>query len=214
MTQNKLFVLGLTGGAGTGKSTVMGYLKDRYHALILECDAIAASLQQPGGSCYQGMIDLFGEETVLPDGRLDRPAIAAKLFADPDLIEKVNALIHPAVRDLIVQRLAKEGLPEELSGDGPVKTAVIKSAILYKSELNTLCDEVWYIRADESVRRRRLKKSRGYDDGRIDRMMAAQKDEAFYRALADRVIDNTSEDLSLTFEQIDKGMKSIWNSVQ
>ena len=207
MTQNKPFVLGLTGPAGTGKSVVLTYLKERWKALVLECDAIARSMQMPGGECYKGMIDLLGPQIVLPDKTLDRSLMARILFEDRELMEKVNQLVHPAVKryvDDAISRAAAEG----------VSLAAVESAILVQSGFSGICDEVWYIHADRDVRRRRLKAGRGYDDDRIDAMMAAQEDETYYIRHAARIIDNNSDDTAVTFEQIDRGLENKWNFAQ
>ena len=210
MMQNKTIVIGLTGAAGTGKSTVLGYMEGFYGASVLECDAIGASLQKPGGTCYDGMKALFGEEDLLPSGEFDRSKIADKVFADPDLLKKLNELIHPAVKRELEKQIRKE---REEAGDQR-KIIVIESAILVEAGLKELCDRIWVVRADEKVRRERLKRDRGYSEKRIDDMMARQQDEAFFLINADLVIDNSSDDLFKTFGQVDRGIEDIWNSVR
>ena len=210
MTQNNTIVIGLTGSAGTGKSTVLGYMEGFYGAVVLECDAIGASLQKPGGMCYDDMKALFGEEDLLPSGEFDRAKIADKVFADPELLKKLNALVHPAVKKELEKQIKKE---REEAGDQR-KIIVIESAILVESGLKELCDRIWVVRADEKVRRERLKRDRGYSDKRIDDMMARQQDEAFFLINADLVIDNSSDDLFKTFGQVDRGIEDIWNSVR
>lgn len=206
MTQNKPFVLGLTGPAGTGKSVVLAYLEERWKALVLECDAIARRMQMPGGECYDGMIRLLGREVVLPDGTLDRGRMAKILFRDRDLMEQVNSLVHPAVKRYVEEEISR------CAGEG-TSLAAVESAILIQSGFSGICDEIWYIHADRDVRRRRLREGRGYDDARIDAMMAAQDDEEYYRSRCSLTIDNSSE-ADVTFEQIDRGLGNIWNFVR
>ena len=210
MTQNNTIVIGLTGQAGSGKSTVMGYMEGFYGALVLECDRIGAELQRPGGACFEGMKELFGQEALLPSGELDRAGIAARVFADPELLSQVNALVHPAVRAEVEKQIEKA----RKEAEGARKLIVIESAILVEAGMRDLCDRLWVVRADEKVRRERLKRDRGYSDERIDDLLRRQQDDAFFLIQADVVIDNSSDDLFHTFGQVDRGIEDLWNSVQ
>ena len=87
---------GLTGGIGSGKSTVADGLVGRGAALV-DADEIVRDLQKPGGAVFQAMVEHFGDRIVGADGELDRQAVADIVFADPDELEKLNELVHPAV---------------------------------------------------------------------------------------------------------------------
>ena len=192
-------ILGITGGVGAGKSTVLSYLRDRYGALVLECDRIARELQQPGTDCYRKMADMFGPSCVTQSGELDRPAIAARVFADPKLLEELNAVVHPAVKaqvTAILKRAAEQG----------TSLAVIEAAVFFEDHYEQFCDKVWYVYADRKIRCERLERDRHYSPSRIADMMAAQKDDEWFRLHTDRVIDNSSDDLSVTYAQIRKGL--------
>ena len=78
----RMKVLGITGGVGAGKSTVLAYMKEKYGAYLLECDTIGRCLQQKGEACFKPIVDLFGEECLGEDGELDRGKIAAIVFSD------------------------------------------------------------------------------------------------------------------------------------
>ena len=95
--------IGLTGGIGSGKSTVAGLLADR-GATLLDADAIVRELQQPGTPVFAAMVARWGDEVVAEDGTLDRGAVAARVFTDPDELAALNAIVHPAVGDEMTRR--------------------------------------------------------------------------------------------------------------
>ena len=107
-----MLLIGLTGGIGSGKSTVSARLAER-GATVVDADAIVHELQQPGTEVFAAIVDRFGEEIVGPDGRLDRPALAARVFADPEELTALNAIVHPAVGAEIEARLAGAGADAE-----------------------------------------------------------------------------------------------------
>src|SRR3954447_13308821 len=91
-----VLVVGLTGGIGSGKSTVSALLAER-GAGIIDADLIAREVVEPGGLAYAGVVERFGPGVVAADGSLDRPKLAELVFADPDARRDLNALTHPAV---------------------------------------------------------------------------------------------------------------------
>ena len=99
-----MIVIGLTGGIGSGKSTVSKMLAEM-GAVIIDADAIVHEVQAPGGAAYQPMVDHFGPAIVEPDGVLDRQAIAAVVFNDPEQLAALNAIVHPLVGQAIMERL-------------------------------------------------------------------------------------------------------------
>ena len=95
-----MLLVGLTGGIGSGKSTVAIMLAER-GAVVVDADQIAREVVEPGGPAYQPMIDRFGAEIVRPDKTLDRAAIAAQAFAGADALADLNAITHPAIRTVM-----------------------------------------------------------------------------------------------------------------
>ena len=87
----------MTGGVGCGKSEVLAYLENAYGAVILRTDDLAKELMMPGEACYQDVLALFGPDVLQEDGMLDRVKMAEKVFADEKLLQKLNAVTHPAV---------------------------------------------------------------------------------------------------------------------
>jgi dephospho-CoA kinase len=95
--------IGLTGGIGSGKSTVAELLVAR-GAVLVDADAIVREVQQPGTPVFLAMVERFGPGIVAADGTLDRPAVAAIVFADPDQLAALNGIVHPAVTDEMTAR--------------------------------------------------------------------------------------------------------------
>lgn len=102
-----MLVFGLTGGIGSGKSTVSALLAEK-GAVVIDADAIVHEVQAAGGSAFQPIVDHFGAGIVGPDGELDRPAIAAIVFNDPEQLAALNAIVHPIVGASIAERMAAE----------------------------------------------------------------------------------------------------------
>ncbi len=191
-------ILGITGGVGCGKSTVLDYLASEYGAFLIECDDVARDLQQPGGVCYQPMIDLFGSSVVSPeDGSLDRQEIARRIFKAPALRQELNGIVHPAV---------KRRVKELIRSHSGYSLIVIEAALLLDDNYGEICDEIWYIHTDDKVRRERLKISRGYSDQKIDEMFASQRSEESFRSGCALSIDNSSENIQNTFRQLDEAL--------
>ena len=193
-------IIGITGGVGAGKSTVLGFLQNEYDAELIILDDISRNMSEPGGGCFEAVGKLFGKDIVLPDGSYDRKKIADIVFNDKKLLSELNSVIHPAVRQEVLKRIASS----------ENRIIVIESAILFETGYDELCDEVWYIFCDENERIRRLAESRNYSEEKSRAIIKSQKDDGFFRAAADYVIDN-SKDTDKTKEQIRKRMiNEVW----
>ena len=193
-------IIGVTGGVGSGKSCVLDYLEEHYGAYILKADELAGELREPGGSCYEPLIRLLGEEIQDPDtGRIHKGRMAQKIFADPALLTQVNELMHPKVREEILR------LIEEKKQDEACRLFVLEAALLLEEGYDSITDEMWYIHADEAVRRQRLKDGRGYSDEKITSIIQKQLTEPEFRRRCDVVIDN-SDEIAETYRQIDAAL--------
>ena len=197
LREMKMKVLGITGGVGSGKSTVLEYLRESYGAYLIECDEVGRKLQEPGETCYRPMIELFGRQVVKEDNSIDRRAVAQMVFRDSRLREELNAIVHPAVKERVNQLITEHQ-------DSPL--IVVEAALLLDDHYDEICDEIWYIYADEDTRRRRLKDSRGYTDERITQMFRSQRADESFRALCALTIDNSSENVQNTFWQLDNAL--------
>lgn len=189
-------LIGITGGVGAGKSELLNYIKQHYNCRILKADEAAHMVKQPGTECYDRLISLLGIEIAGPDGRIDRIRMAEKIFADNNLLQEVNELIHPAVKDYILKQV------QACRKEGKYDYFFVEAALLIEDGYGGIVDEMWYICANESVRRNRLKASRYYDDEKIDRIMANQLKEEEFRKHVQVIIDNSGT-LEESYRQID-----------
>ena len=142
------------------------------------------------------MLALLGRDIAGADGQIDKGVMADRIFADPDLLEQVNGIIHPAVKEFLLEKL------DAARKAGQTEFFFVEAALLIEGGYLALVDEMWYIYADEQVRRERLRASRGYSQEKIARIMASQLTEAQFRESCDFVIDN-SGDFAGTCRQID-----------
>ncbi len=193
-------IIGITGGIGAGKSAVLDYLKERYGAYIIQADQVGHALMEPKGSCFLPVVKLLGKETLDTQGKIDRGKIAALVFPNPQLLAQLNEIIHPAVKQKIREHIAVQ----EQEGRS---VFVIEAALLIEDHYEEICQEFWYIYAEEAVRRRRLKEQRGYSEEKITDIFQSQQTEDIFRRECSYVVENNG-DLQMTYLQIDKRMKS------
>ena len=192
--------IGITGGVGAGKSEILRYINKHYKCEIYLADEVAHLVKQPGTKAYEALLELLGRDVAGSGGHIDKALMADWIFADPSLLEQVNGIIHPAVKDFLLERLeaAREAAETELF--------FVEAALLIEGGYLALVDEMWYIYADEAVRRERLGRTRGYSQEKISRIMSSQLPEERFRESCDFVIDN-SGDLSGSCRQIDMRLK-------
>ena len=188
--------IGITGGVGSGKSEILGYIGKNYKCEIYLADEAAHLVKQPGTKAYETLLALLGRDIAGADGQIDKGVMADRIFADPDLLEQVNGIIHPAVKEFLLEKL------DAARKAGQTEFFFVEAALLIEGGYLALVDEMWYIYADEQVRRERLRASRGYSQEKIARIMASQLTEAQFRESCDFVIDN-SGDFAGTCRQID-----------
>ncbi len=190
-------IIGITGGVGAGKSAVLSYIREHYNCRVVLADEVAHKVKEPGERCYDRLVALLSEDVLLADGFIDKKKMADKIFADEQLLDEVNSIIHPAVMDYIVEAVAAEKEKDKLD------YFFVEAALLIEAGYLEIVDEMWYIYAREEVRRKRLKETRGYTDEKIDAIMEEQLSEEEFRRHCNVVIDN-SDSLTWAYEQIDR----------
>lgn len=194
-------ILGITGGVGAGKSTVLGYLEERYRAAVLQLDRAAHFLMEPGRPCYGAVIKQFGRDILNGDGTICRSRLYQKTFGEKERLRELNAIVHPQVK-----RYAQDWISEQKKkGEAPF--LALEAALLLEDGYDRICDEIWLLSISEEKRRERLISSRGYSDEKIAEILRSQKKEAEFREKCQFVIDNSSDTLEDTYEQIDRGLK-------
>ena len=194
-------VLGITGGVGAGKSTVLMYLKEHYGARVIQADQVGHLLQRPHESCYRRIVELFGSTVLNADGTINRSKLGAIVYADPQKMARLNAIMHPSIRRWIKSEVEAE------QKRGCVPFVTVEAALLLEDHYDEICDEIWYVHTDDAVRIKRLQESRGYSEEKCRRIMENQKKECDFRAACQLVIDNSSDIVQNTYEQMDKGLR-------
>ncbi len=192
--------IGITGGVGAGKSELLAYIEKNYNSRILLADTVGHLVKEPGQPCYEKLVALLGKEILSLDGQIDRKAMAERIFADPELLEQVNGMIHPAVETYILEQIHLEQMR------GTLDFFFVEAALLIECGYEDKVDELWYIYADREVRARRLKAARGYSDEKIQEIMDSQLSEEEFRRHCQVVIDNSGS-LQDAYRQIDEILK-------
>lgn len=184
-----MFVVGLTGGIGSGKSSVSALLAER-GAVVVDADAVTREVQQPGTEVFAAMVERFGPGIVAADGSLDREAVADIVFTDAQALADLSAIVHPAVGKAILERMqALDGTDELVVLDVPL---LVESKNAYPVGVLLVVD------VDPEVAVRRLVEHRGMREPDVRARMARQATRDERLARADRVIDNsgTPDDLA------------------
>ena len=189
------FVVGLTGGIGSGKSTVLAMLAAR-GAIVIDADAIVHELQRAGEPVFNEMVEAFGPEIVGPDGELDRPQVASIAFADEDKRKQLNGIVHPAVGKVVLEKLGSAGEDDIVVIDIPLMTETSRAE-------RGLRDIIVVDVGPETQVARAT--ARGGDAEDIRKRMAAQATREDRLKLADHVLDNEG-----SVEDLERQVDELW----
>ncbi len=193
---------GLTGGIGSGKSTVADALVRR-GAVLVDADRIVRELQEPGSPVFDAMVERWGPEIVASDGTLDRAAVAARVFDDPGELAALNAIVHPAVGAEMRRRRA------ELAGTGAI--VVLDIPLLVRSDDEPLRDEyraltgIVVVDVDPELALERLVRYRGFDPADARARIERQASREARLAVADFVVDNSGD-----LEHLEREVDRCW----
>ena len=189
--------LGLSGGIGSGKSTVSKILSD-LGAVVIDADVIAKEVLLPGTSGFESAVNTFGSTILDSAGNIDRKILAKHVFENPNELAKLEAIVHPAV----IARVAtiRESLP---------KTAVVvyDTPLMFEKQLHGQFDKVLMVVADSDLRRSRLVE-RGLDPADITARLANQATDEQRVTIADFVIENNG-----TYEQLQEQVAKVWQQL-
>lgn len=188
-----MLLVGLTGGIATGKSTVAKMFAER-GAAIVDADRIARALQEPGQPCHRQIVDAFGPEILDRAGRIDRRRLAARVFADPAARQRLEAIMHPAIR----QACESEIRAAEASGR---TVCIVDAALILETGRRDRFHRIVVVSAPEEVQVDRLVRARGLTAAEARQRLASQWTTAAKAAMADFVIDNGG-DLARTAQQV------------
>lgn len=185
-----MFVLGITGGVGSGKSLVAKRISKKYNANLLIADKLGHVVMKPESLGFKKIICRFGENIVGSDGTIDRKKLADIIFNDDSAREELNSIIHPEVMSYIRQYIDDR---KDMNG-----IIIVETAIMYETECDKLCDEIWYVYVPADIRIKRLSASRGYSEEKSRAIIESQKPDKFFIDRADKIIDNAGSKGSLT----------------
>lgn len=177
-------VIGITGGVGCGKSTVMNLLQERYQAKVLEADQLGHQAMEMGSPVYEQIRETFGKSILRSDGQIDRKKLADLIYGDDRKREQLNAIVHPYVLNRIRQTLA-DWREEPL--------VCLETALLFETGCDTLCDEVWCIVTEKPIRIRRLMEARGYKREKAEAIMKVQLPDEEWIRRSDVCIENNGD---------------------
>lgn len=188
--------IGLTGGIGSGKSTVAAQLV-ALGAHLVDTDAIARQLTAPGGAAVPRVAETFGAEVVTTDGALDRDRMRERVFADPSAKTRLEAILHPMIGDLAQQEAAH--------ANG--RTVVFDVPLLTESRRwRDRVDRVLVVDCPEALQVQRVMQRNGWPEEAVRRVIAQQAPRGARRAIADAVIHNEGLDLAALAAEV----ASIW----
>ncbi len=193
-----MLLIGLTGGIGSGKSTVSAALAER-GAVVVDADAIVRELQQPGTEVFDEMVDRFGPGIIGEDGNLDRAAVAELVFTDPEALAALNSIVHPRVGIEIERRLAELRETDQV--------VVLDVPLLVESGRSDMAGTI-VVDLDPEIAVRRLVEHRGMSEDDARNRISRQVAREHRLTKADLVIDNHGrpEDLAA---QVDRAWEWI-----
>lgn len=190
--------MGLTGGIASGKSTVSRQLAD-LGAIVIDYDLLAREVVEPGSPALDLIADRFGPGVIAADGRLDRPALGALVFSEPTALKDLEAITHPAIRDLARRR-------QDQAGPGAV--VVHDNPLLVEMGAAAACDVVIVVDVPPEVQVARMVSDRGMSEQDARARIAAQAPRETRLAAADVVIENTG-----TREQLSARIDEVWKDL-
>ena len=193
-----MLLVGLTGGIGSGKSTVASMLADR-GAVILDADVFARAAVEKGTRAFDTVIERFGPGVVGPDGRLDRSALASIVFADPGSLRDLEAIVHPEVRRMIAEGVAANA--------GTDNVIVLVNPLLIEMGTHELCEVVVVVAAEPDTQVARLVAG-GMDQADVRARLAAQMPLEQKAAVADVVLDNEG-----AIEELEGQVDRLWRDL-
>jgi dephospho-CoA kinase len=191
-----MYVIGLTGGVGSGKTVAAGRLADIADAELLIADDLGHLVMEKGERGYQEIVGTFGSNILDGQGEIDRRKLSELVFGDSEQLEKLNRIIHPAVKsylkDYIDKRRAQEGI------------LVLETAIMFETGCDELCDEVWYVYVPPEIRIERLAAGRGYPEEKSQAIMERQLEEDEFRKRCRHELWNGG-----SMQELEEGIKKL-----
>ena len=200
MSANKPYIVGLTGGIATGKSTASRHLTS-LGAYCIDADKLSHDLMSAGGGAVEPVRRMFGDEVILPDGSVDRKLLGRVVFPDVALRRRLEGIIHPMVQHITLECI-------EQAGKNGVPLVVLDVPLLFESGMDVLCDETWVVFVPEEVQLRRVMARDGLTAQQAQARIDSQMPLAEKLQRADRAIDNAG-----SMEQTRAALRALWEGL-
>ena len=192
-----MVVIGLTGGIGTGKSSVSRILAG-LGAVIIDAALVGHEVYKPTNAVWKALTQIFGSEILLTNNQIDRQKLGNIVFNDPTAMAQLNAIMRPEIRNLLIERLEK-------ALDQGGKVAVLDSATLIDAGWMTLTDEVWLVTAPKQIIIARLRERDGLSDDAITARLTSQLSNEEQLPHIDQLIENKG-----TLAELATAVKGLW----
>jgi dephospho-CoA kinase len=196
-----MLTVGLTGGIGSGKSTVAKILAE-LGAPSFDADKVGHEIYRPDGPAYHDVIAAFGSAVVAPDGTIDRKKLGPIVFADPAQLRRLESIVHPRMFERMRAMVA------EMRAQGVSAPIVIEAAILIEAHWQPLFDEIWLVVAPREKVIERVEAERGLKPEQTEARIKAQLSDDERRRHASLVIDNSG-----TIAQLRTGVGALWQEL-
>ncbi|CAH1538175.1 dephospho-CoA kinase [Vibrio owensii] len=187
------FVIGLTGGIASGKTTVANLFKQQFKIDIVDADIVAREVVEPGTPGLNAIIEHFGADIVRDDQTLDRAKLREKIFSHPEEKAWLNGLLHPMIREKMIEDL------EQVTSD----YALLVVPLLVENKLDSLCDRVLVVDVDPQTQISRTVKRDNVSEEQANAILASQASREQRLALADDVVKNNPDDPDLLLQITD-----------
>jgi dephospho-CoA kinase len=193
-----MLTIGLTGGIGSGKSTVAQILGE-FGAPILDADKVAHTTYAPGAPAYDAVVAAFGAQVVAADRTIDRKKLGSIVFGNPERLNQLTSIVWPATRESIRRNVA------ELRASGAKLPIVVEAAILIEANWQPLFDEIWLVRASREQVVARIESQRGLKPAEAEARIRAQLSDEERAKQATLVIENNG-----SLEELRELLKTVW----
>jgi len=194
-------VIGLTGGIATGKSTVAAMLQ-QLGARIIDADALAREIVEPGKEAWQEIVSAFGREILRADQSIDREKLRRQVFEDQQARKRLESITHPRIRTLAQQRI------QQLAAEG-AEIIVYMAPLLFENQAHLWLRPVILVACDLAKQKKRLRDRDKLTEGQIRQHLKAQMSLAEKRKLADSIIENNG-----SVEELKKQVQEVWEELR
>lgn len=194
-------VIGLTGGIGSGKSSVSQFLAE-LGAVIIDADKVGHQAYKPGAEAWREVVAAFGNQILTPNGEINRKKLGEIVFTQPEALARLNQIVHPRIYDMVKARIA------ECRRQG-IAVVVLEAAILIEANWTSLVDEVWVTIVSEASVLARLKAQRGLSEEQTSARIRSQLPNEERIKYADVVINNDGD-----LKELRAKVEELWARLQ